>query len=170
APGSPRLVTVRLAVFVVLLLAVVAAAYAALRWYAMGEWYVGVDRGHLAVYQGRPGGFLWFKARLADETAVTTHEVMAYRLPQLRAHHQEPTLAAAKDYVGNLHAEYLATRGRSAGSTSPAQRKGSGRSSAGKPGTTPTSGTTTTGTTTTGTTTTGATTPTGAPPPSSAGP
>ena len=105
--GAPRLITVRVVLFVILLLAVVAAAYAALRWYAMDDWYVAVDHGHLAVYQGRPGGFLWFKPQLVDETPVTTHEVLPFAVPHNR---QEPSLAAAKAYVRNLHAEYLATR------------------------------------------------------------
>jgi serine/threonine protein phosphatase PrpC len=121
APGTQRLVTMRLVLFVVLLLAVVAAAYAALRWYAMDEWYVGIDHGHLAVYQGRPGGLLWFKPRLVDDTPVTTHEVMGYRVTQLRADHEVASLAAAKTYVQNLRDEYLSAGSPSAGSTTPVQ-------------------------------------------------
>lgn len=112
----PRLITVRLVLFVLLLLAVVAAAYAAMRWYAMDDWYVGIDHGHLAVYQGRPGGFLWFKPQLVDETPVTTSEVLSYTIPHDR---QEPSLAAAKKYVRNLHAEYLSTKSPSNGGTAP---------------------------------------------------
>jgi serine/threonine protein phosphatase PrpC len=141
--GSPRLITVRLVLFVVLLLAVVGSGYVALRWYAMDEWYVGIDHGRLAVYQGRPGGFLWFKPRLVDESQVTTHEVLAYRLPQLRAHHQETSLAAAKSYMDNLHEEYLATRSLSAGRTPTAHSAHKAHEAhaprSGKSGATPTS-------------------------------
>jgi PPM family protein phosphatase len=112
--GVPRLVTVRVVLFVLLLLAVVAAAYAAVRWYAMDDWYVGIDHGHLAVYQGRPGGFLWFKPQLVDDTPVTTGEVPSYSVPHDR---QEPSLAAAKRYVTNLHDEYLSTKNPSSGGT-----------------------------------------------------
>ncbi len=109
--GASRIVTVRVVLFVILLLGVVAAAYAAIRWYAMDEWYVSVDHGHLAVYQGRPGGVLWFRPQLVDETPVTTHEVLAYEIPHDRA---EPSLVAAERYVKDLRAEYLATRGTTA--------------------------------------------------------
>ena len=137
---SPRLVTVRSVLFILLLAAVVAAAYAAMRWYAMSNWYVTVDRGHLAVYQGRPGGFLWFKPQLVDETPVTTTEVLPYTVPHDRT---EPSLAAAKRYVRNLHEEYLATRRLSTGGT-PATTSSAGAAStarstpAASGGTTPT--------------------------------
>ncbi len=135
ATGAPRLVTVRLVLFVVLLLGVVAGAYAALRWYAMDEWYVGIDHGHLAVYQGRPGGLLWFEPRLVDETSVTTHGVMPYRITQLRAHRQEPSLAAAKEYVRTLHEEYLETKSQSFGSAPPAKHAHHAGSGSAVPGT-----------------------------------
>ena len=133
---APRLVTVRLVLFVILLLGVVAGTYVALRWYSMNDWYVAVDHGHLAVYQGRPGGFLWFKPQLVDETPVTTREVLPYAIPHDR---QEPSLAAAKSYVENLHAEYLSTRklptgGTTAGSStssSPANTGGTTSTTAG---------------------------------------
>lgn len=117
--GSPRLITFRLVLFVILLLAVVAAAYAALRWYATNNWYVGVDNDHLAVYQGRPGGFLWFKPQLVDETGVATNQVPPYANWRNR---QEPSARAAKQYISNLHTEFLANSGgptgTSAGSSS----------------------------------------------------
>lgn len=130
----------RSVLFILLLAAVVAAAYAAMRWYAMSNWYVTVDRGHLAVYQGRPGGFLWFKPQLVDETPVTTTEVLPYTVPHDRT---EPSLAAAKRYVRNLHEEYLATRRLSTGGT-PATTSSAGAAStarstpAASGGTTPT--------------------------------
>jgi serine/threonine protein phosphatase PrpC len=108
--GIPRLITVRVVLFMILLLAVAAAGYALVRWYAMNDWYVGVDHQHLAVYQGRPGGFLWFKPKLVDDTPVTTSQILPFHLPAVRADHQEPSLKAARRYVANLHQEYLATQ------------------------------------------------------------
>lgn len=118
--GVPRMVTFRVLLFLVLVLAVVAAAYALVRWYATSDWYVAVDNQHLAVYRGRPGGFLWFKPKLVDETSVTTSEILPFRLPTVRATHPEPSLAAARRYVQNLHQEYLATRPTASGSGSSA--------------------------------------------------
>ena len=108
--GAPRLVTVRLVLFFVLVAAIVAAAYALVRWYAMNDWYVGLDHDHLAVYQGRPGGFLWFKPQLVDESPVTIHGVPSYAIAGVRQDRQEPSLGAARRYVSNLHQEFLDTR------------------------------------------------------------
>jgi serine/threonine protein phosphatase PrpC len=135
--GAPRILTFRLVLFVILLLGVVAAAVYLVRWYAMDDWYVAIDHGHLAVYQGRPGGFLWFKPQLVDDTPVTTSEVLPYRLPALRRDPQKPSLRAAKTYVTNLHNEYLATKSLSNGGT-PSVSSGGSSSSANSGGSTST--------------------------------
>ena len=108
--GIPRLVTVRVVLFLVLFAAVVYAAYALVRWYAMDDWYVSVDHSHLAIYHGRPGGFLWFKPRLVDDTSVTISGILPVALPTVRADKEEPSAAAARRYVANLHQEFLATQ------------------------------------------------------------
>lgn len=115
--GVPRMITVRVVIFLILVLAVLAGGYTLVRWYAMEDWYVGVHDQHLAVYQGRPGGFLWFKPKLVDETSVTTDEILPFHLPAVRADHQEPSLKAARHYVANLHREYVATQPTAAGSS-----------------------------------------------------
>jgi protein phosphatase len=95
----------------------VVAGYGFLRWYGTDSWYVALDQNHLAVYQGRPGGFLWFQPRLVDRTDVTTSGVLAFHLPALHTDQEQPTLAAAKRYIDDLHAEYeqqqLITSGQS---------------------------------------------------------
>jgi len=104
--GIPRRVTLRVIVFLLLVLAVPAAAYGVVRWYATDNWYVTVHQGHLAIYQGRPGGMLWFQPKLVDETDVATTQVLADRLPDLRARVQETSLSAAHRYVANLENEF----------------------------------------------------------------
>jgi len=108
--GVPRRVTLRVVLFFLVLLAVPAGAVAVVRWYAMDNWYVAIDRGNLAVYQGRPGGFLGFEPRLVDLSTVTTSEVLPFRLAALRRTVSEPTLIAAEHYIANLHQEYVAQR------------------------------------------------------------
>jgi serine/threonine protein phosphatase PrpC len=108
--GIPRLVTVRVVLFLVLFAAVVYAAYALVRWYAMDDWYVAVDNNHLAIYHGRPGGFLWFKPRLVDDTSVSISGILPVALSTVRADKEEPSAAAARRYVTNLHQEFLATQ------------------------------------------------------------
>jgi len=99
---------VRVLLFFLLLLAVPAGAIAVVRWYSMDNWYVAIDHGDLAVYQGRQGGFLGFKPKLLDRTKVTTTEVLPFRLPALRHTVDEPSLKAAEQYIANLHQEFVA--------------------------------------------------------------
>ena len=108
--GVPRRITVRVVLFLLLILAVPAGGIAVVRWYSMDNWYVAVDHGHLAVYQGRQGGFLGFKPKLLDLTGVTTTEVLPFRLPVLRQTVNEPSLGAGERYIANLHQEFIAQR------------------------------------------------------------
>ena len=55
-----RLITFRTLLFLILLGAVVVGAFAAIRWYDINSYFVGVDNNELVVYQGRVGGFLWY--------------------------------------------------------------------------------------------------------------
>jgi protein phosphatase len=106
--GVPRRITIRVIVFFLLLLAVPVGGVAVVRWYSMDNWYVAVDHGHLAVYQGRQGGFMGFKPKLLDLTGVTTSEVPAYRVPTLNKTVDEPSLKAGEQYIANLHQDYVA--------------------------------------------------------------
>jgi len=113
--GIPRRITLRVILFCLLVLAVPAAAYTVVRWYATDNWYVTVHAGHLAIYQGRPGGMLWFEPKLVDETTVATTQVLPDRLPDLRARVQETSLAAARRYVKNLADEFQSQQQLAAG-------------------------------------------------------
>lgn len=108
--SSSRWLTVRVVLFVVLVLAVLGAGYYFVRWYANDNWYVTLDGNNLAIYQGRPGGFLWFTPKLVDRSAVTTAEVVPTRITALKSDVQEPTLAAARAYVRNLHQEFVSVQ------------------------------------------------------------
>ncbi len=102
-PG--RRITLRVVVFCILMLAVIGGAVAAVGWFATRSYYVSLSGNHLAIYQGRPGGFLWFQPRLAVLTGVTTSNVLPSRLSDLRHGTEESSLDAAKHYVSNLKAE-----------------------------------------------------------------
>ena len=55
-----RLITFRTLLFVILVVAVLAGAYFAVRWYDTNSYFVGVNNNELVIYQGRIGGFLWY--------------------------------------------------------------------------------------------------------------
>ena len=102
---SPRWVTWRVVGFVVALCIVVVGAIACLGWYARSAYFVTIGRGHIEIFQGRPGGVLWFQPTLADRTIYTPSSVLSYNLPVLTAGHVEPSLDQARLYIDNLVSE-----------------------------------------------------------------
>jgi protein phosphatase len=99
-----RLITFRTLLFVILLGAVVYGALAAVRWYDTNSYFVGVDHNELIIYQGRIGGFLWYKPQVVDRTAVTTADVPSRYLSNLQAGVEESSVDSARTYVNNLKA------------------------------------------------------------------
>jgi serine/threonine protein phosphatase PrpC len=110
-----RLITFRALLFVVLLGAVIAGAYAAVRWYDTNSYYVGVKHNELVIYQGRIGGFLWYNPSEVDRTGVTTADVPSTYLQVLRAGVEESSITSARTYVANL----VATRSCQVNPSSP---------------------------------------------------
>ena len=80
-----RLITFRTLLFVVLLAAVVAGAFYAVRWYDTNSYFVRVNHNELVIYQGRIGGFLWYNPVEVQRTGVTTADVPASTSTNSRA-------------------------------------------------------------------------------------
>jgi hypothetical protein len=100
-----RPITIRVVGFFVLLVAVAAAAVGGTAWYARAGYYVGLRDGRITIYQGRPGGVLWWQPTVKQVTPYTADDVESYHLPALRSGVEEPTLRAATVYVANLRNE-----------------------------------------------------------------
>lgn len=107
--GIPRRVTFRVILFVLLIAAVPVAAYFVIHWYAYDNWTVTLRGDRVVITQGQPGGVLWFHPRLVRYTRYTTGEIPLVSLAAVKAGVQEPSLAAAGDYVTGLHAQFVAT-------------------------------------------------------------
>ena len=108
--GVQRAVTFRVLMFLVLLVGVLAGAWYFLRWYATSAYYVTAQGGSIVIYQGRPGGVLWFQPKLVTVSPTPLDQVLATRQPALRNDVPEPTLEAAQRYVANLADEYRQTQ------------------------------------------------------------
>ncbi len=103
--GAPRVLTARTIAFVVLVVGVLVSGWFFLRWFAESEYYVTTENTHVVIYQGRPGGVLWFHPKKVETTNVSVDQVLPIRLPALNAKVVEPSLAAAQSYVRNLTSE-----------------------------------------------------------------
>jgi protein phosphatase len=97
-----RLITLRTLIFVILLAAVVVGGFAAIRWYNINSYFVGVKDNELIIYQGRIGGFLWYHPVVKQRTGATTADVPASYVPTLKAGVEETSVANARAYVKNL--------------------------------------------------------------------
>lgn len=104
-PKIRRRITVKVVVFVVLVLAVLGGAIGAVTWFANDSYYVKLSGPRVDIYQGRIGGLLWFKPHVVEETSLTTSSVLPSRVADLRNGQQEPSLADAHRYVSNLARE-----------------------------------------------------------------
>ena len=115
--GRPRLITFRVVVYCAALVLLLGGAAIGVAWYARSGYFVGLSGDRITIFQGRPGGVLWFHPTVADATAVTTAEIEARHLPTLSAGQEEPSLTAARQYVDRLVAEKQAAQAAAQPST-----------------------------------------------------
>ena len=116
APSSRRL-TWRSVLFVTGVLAVLAGAAGAVAWYARSTYHVGVRDDQVAILRGRPGGLLWIQPTLAESTELTLDDVPDGRRDAVLQGKEEPSLAAARDYVESLEDQAQAERRRTTTTT-----------------------------------------------------
>ena len=111
-PGKPKakMITLRVVGFFALLLVILGLAAAAIAWYARSSYFVGLRGDKVTIFQGRPGGVLWFEPTVSSPTSLTTAGVLPHEIPRLRAGQEEASLADARRYVSSLVAEASAAR------------------------------------------------------------
>jgi serine/threonine protein phosphatase PrpC len=107
---QPRWLTLRVAMFVIVLAALIGAAYGVSAYYVEHSYFVQLTGQQLVIYRGRIGGFLWWHPAAVVHTGVSAADVLATRLADLREGVEEPSLSAARRYVRNLVAEADALR------------------------------------------------------------
>lgn len=123
ATALPGRLTWRVVSFVSALCIVVGGAIGCLAWYARSSYFVTLSGNRISIYQGRPGGVMWFQPTLAERTDDTASSVLPYNLGTLRAGHLEPSLPDAKLYISRLISEK-----REAEVVTPASARGAPRS------------------------------------------
>ncbi len=91
----------RLLLFAVPILVIFAVAIGAIGWYARNSYFIAFDaKGRVALYQGRPGGILFWDPKLETTTAVRERDLTAVGLRAVRARRDDfNQLADAKSFV-----------------------------------------------------------------------
>ncbi len=109
AGASRSRFTWRVGLFLVLIVAVFGVAAFAVSWVASNSYYVGLDNGEVVIFQGRPGGFLWFQPTIAQRTAISATAVPAEFQADIAKGKTEPTLQDATDYVARVASSTVVT-------------------------------------------------------------
>ncbi|MDA8117127.1 MAG: protein phosphatase 2C domain-containing protein [Actinomycetota bacterium] len=73
--------------------------------YVRGSYFVGVSNNRVAIYQGRPGGLLWFAPHLVTVRDLRLSDLPSAYASELRSGVPEPSFAAASKYISNLQAQ-----------------------------------------------------------------
>ena len=98
-------ISARMVAFVVVLVLLLGAAFGTITWFARATYYVGIDRDRVTIFQGRPGGLLWYDPTVERRTDLTVDRVPPAKVDILKEGKQEPSLRDAERYVENLRAE-----------------------------------------------------------------
>lgn len=114
-----RRITFRTALFIGIVVLVIAGAVAAVGVFARGAYFVGFENDEVVIFQGRPGGLLWFDPTVEVRTGLAAADVPPARVDAITAGKEEPTLGAARRYVDNLRAQMTATTTTTASTAPP---------------------------------------------------
>jgi PPM family protein phosphatase len=102
ATGQGSRFTWRVALFLVVLLAVLGGAYATVVWYGTSAYFVAFDDDDVAIFKGRPGGLLWIDPELEERTPISRDVVPEQYLDALEDGQEYSTLAGAEAFIANL--------------------------------------------------------------------
>jgi serine/threonine protein phosphatase PrpC len=97
-----RRLTWRVALFSLLVLALVGGVVATIQWYGTSAYYVGFEDDRVAIFKGRPGGVLWIQPDLVDVTDLERDRVPDSRRADIDAGIEQSSLADARRYVDNV--------------------------------------------------------------------
>jgi PPM family protein phosphatase len=106
----------RVLLWVLPVLAVLALAFGALGWYARRTYFVGVDQSRVTIFKGRPGGVLGWDPTVEKHSAIETSELTPNELDDVKAKKTFSSRGGADEYVRRLD---KAVKARTPPSTAP---------------------------------------------------
>jgi len=100
------------ALFLVALVALVGLTAGAVVYFARGSYFVGAggdDGAAVVVFQGRPGGVLWFDPTVVESTGLEVADLPMPERQRVEEGQVQPTLDDARRYVGTLEERVAST-------------------------------------------------------------
>jgi serine/threonine protein phosphatase PrpC len=97
-----RIVTFRVFLFLILLAALGAGVIGVVTVFQRSSFYVGLHGDDVSIYQGRPGGLLWFKPQLLQTSTVTTKNLLPNAVAEVKRGVSVSSYSAAKQEVSDL--------------------------------------------------------------------
>jgi protein phosphatase len=110
-------VSLRGGLFLVALAAVLIGGFAVLRWYGTSNYLVVFKGNRVAIVQGQPGGFLWWPQRTVVSYRFGRAQLRQDARAAIAVGVAEPSLAAARQYVLNMHAQWQQLGGHAGATT-----------------------------------------------------
>lgn len=93
----------RIAAFLILLLVILGVGAYGINSYVNGSYFVGASNtSNVVIYQGRPGGILWFKPKVVEVEKIKLNALPNSYVVQIKAGVAETSLSAARNYISNL--------------------------------------------------------------------
>ncbi len=77
--------------FIVAVIAIVGAGFAAITYYARDTYFVGFENDTVVIYRGHPGGVLWIKPELVERSSLTRHTIPKSSVSEIESGKVEPT-------------------------------------------------------------------------------
>jgi len=109
-PQRDRIVTIRVVLFVLVFATVLGGTAGVVVWFDKASFFVGLDQGHVTIFQGRPGGLLWFKPSVVERTSLTPADLLASSVVYLKEGMEESSYQAARNLVRGLSLERARVR------------------------------------------------------------
>ncbi len=97
-----RVLTFRVVLFALVLAALLGGVVAVVVWFQRSSYYVGLYQGRVSIFQGRPGGLLWFKPQLLEESSLGARNLLPNSLVDVKSGIIESSYAAARQQLIDL--------------------------------------------------------------------
>jgi len=99
---AEHIVTPRVVAFVLVLVAMLGGIAGFTVWFNRATYFVGIDNGNIAIFEGRPGGMLWFRPTLVERSDLAVSSVADANISALQQGVLESSYDAAAKVVANL--------------------------------------------------------------------